>query len=204
MQEFNSNSNSQKRINDTTNNRTKVESVATGSIKNNKARQAARMFFGSDLRTAAKDTFVNVAIPSIKKGISDFIKNGIDALIYGGVRYSGDRRYDDVSYQKYWKAANYSTAQQPRRAQTSDAFIELDNIDFKSKQDAIDVLDSLQDRLSRYSIVSVDEYYDLAGLSAQCPISWNQYGWTDLSTAVIQLGIDGGWYIKLPKPRPIK
>lgn len=76
----------------------------------------------------------------------------------------------------------------------------FENITLASRADAEEVLDSMNEMLDLYDIVSVADLYDLVGIEGQH--TDNNYGWTDLSRATVVRTSDG-YLLKLPKPSPI-
>ena len=62
------------------------------------------------------------------------------------------------------------------------------------------VLQSMDDLIDTYGIVSVADYYDLVDVTSQ--YTDNHYGWTDIRNARV-VRVSDGYMIKLPKALPI-
>ena len=73
----------------------------------------------------------------------------------------------------------------------------------ESRADADDVLDAMSDLIENYESVSVADLYDLIGIDVSGRYTYNDYGWTSLRNAEI-VEVREGYWIKLPRPRPIK
>ena len=133
-----------------------------------------------DILTSAYDMTFRGEATRRKKSSSNSLGSKIN---YGGFFSGGERREKMPSYQ---------------RSETAKSF---DNICFESRGDAELVLDNMVDILSRYEVVRVADFYELAGCSGE--FTDNDFGWKDLSGAKVARSRDG-YFIDLPRCVPIK
>lgn len=139
-----------------------------------------------------------VIIPNIKRGISDFVKNGIDMLIYGkAAEPRSSSNISKVSYGSFYR----SGSSEPVRAGSSSSGFDYDNIIFSSRGDAEAVLTAMEDVLDQYQVVSVGDLYELADVPAP-NYTVNKYGWTSVKNAQV-LRCRDGYILKMPKATPL-
>lgn len=180
----------------------KVEKVVTGTVitkKKSGMRKFADEFISEDAKNIKSFVFGEVLIPAVKKAISDIVTNGIDMILYGGSR-PGNKQLPSgqVSYRKYYDSGSY---REPRNSRPSYTNYSYDDIIFSSRGEAETVLDSMNDIIDMYKVVSVADYKDMAGISG--PYTDNNYGWTNLGSAEVIRLRDGGYMIKMPRAIPI-
>ena len=176
----------------------KFEKVTTGKVvakEKNDIQKVASMFIAEDLRTVRNHIIKDVAIPSLKNVIVDLVWKSINMVMFGddrprtpsGTNYANTSR---VSYNQY---SNRSA----NPARPAAAPINYQDVIFSSRGDADEVLNQMADALETYGNVSVADFYDLVGMTAN--YTDNKYGWYDIRNAYIQ-AVSGGYVIKLPKP----
>lgn len=181
--------------------RQKLEKVVTGTVKTKK-KSGASKFFDAFLSEDAKNvkTYLvsDVIVPSIKKLVVDFVKDGMEMLVYGNAR-RGDRRStaDKVSYRNYYDRGTSRVVEEPRARMHFD----YDEIIFDNKGEAEMVLTKLDEVIATYGWARVSDLYDLAGMT--CDYTYNDYGWTNLSTARSVPVRGGGYVLDLPRALPI-
>lgn len=152
-------------------------------------------------------SYVNEEIvkPAIKNIIVDAVTSGINMVMYGerGGGNRGGYRPHVGGRSGYTPRTNYGSNYRPapethqpeRVARPSRQGIEEYII--ADRQDAAQVLVSLQEYADRYDAVSVADYYDLIG--AQSKYTDNNYGWTiDAITRASIIPVRGGYVIKFP------
>lgn len=206
MENYSSNSNRSKTGNNTQNEEVKVQSVVSNPVtvkKKSKTQKFADVFIKEDFSNVVSYAVTDIVVPTVKRMIYDAFTDGLDMMLNGGEgrRYRGNSRTGtQYSYNKAYSRASYQ--QQPRTTVKAGSGLEFDNILFADRGDAERVLMELDEALSRYDIVSVQDYYSAAGLT--CPYTYNSWGWEDLRAAdVIRARDADGYYIKLPRPQPI-
>ena len=180
----------------------KIKPVVSGAKRKKNSTRKIKELFVSDEASNVKDyVFMDVLIPSIKKAVSDIIKDGIDMILYGGRSNRNSNGHnnvtDYVSYRSYYENKNQNI--RPAVTRHSTAY-DYDDIIMSSRGEAMDMLESMCDIIDHYGIVSVADMYDLAQITSN--YTDYKYGWTNLSNADI-IRANGGWTLKLPKVTPI-
>lgn len=84
---------------------------------------------------------------------------------------------------------------------SKDDVVRDDALVFESRGDAEQVLDSLDELIETYGVVSVADLYDLVGLKSS--FNDTRLGWTNFDSAVVVRG-RYGYLLKLPKAIPLK
>lgn len=141
---------------------------------------------------------VRTSISSIiVSGIKRIVLDTITTMLTGEARssYSSSRRASRVSYDKYYEEPVVRS--NGRMA----SVMNTDDVIFETRSEARDVLDAMDDIISRYRVASVGDFYDLAGLTYDYTL--DSYGWDNLRNAKISETRDG-YIIRMPKARPIK
>lgn len=77
---------------------------------------------------------------------------------------------------------------------------DFSDIILASRADAEEVLDRLRDLVSQYDVATVNDLYDLVGLTGE--FTDDKWGWTDLRTASVRV-VRGGYLLNLPRTQPI-
>ena len=179
----------------------KVEKVVSGKATTRKksgASKFANAFFSEDISNVKSYILTEVIIPAAKKTISDIVTNGIDMILYGEAgRTKKTSNASKISYREYYDRPSRSFEELRARS-----VFNYDDITFDNKADASDVLSRMYDLIDLYGEVSVADMYDMSGVTA--PHTFNNYGWTRLSTADIVRLRDGGWGINLPNAKPLR
>ena len=156
----------------------KVEKVISGSAKPKKKgemQKFADVFISEDVGNVKSYILMDVLVPAIKKAISDIVTNGIDMILYGETgRTRKASSGTKVSYGKYY---DREPDRRRDRSISSRGGYDYDDIVFETRGDAEKVLDSMNDIISQYGVVSVLDLYDLADVSTD-NYAANKYGWT--------------------------
>lgn len=177
----------------------KVEKVVSGTVKNkkkNEIQKFANVFVSEDIQNVKTYIVMDILIPSLKRALSDIVKNGIDMILYGESGGRSNSKASKVSYRSYYDKVNdrdYSN----NRIRTGYSY---DDIVIESRGEAEEVLDRMNELLSVYKIVSVADLYDLVGITGN--YTDNKYGWTDLNSARV-VSVRDGYLLKLPKALPL-
>lgn len=205
MENYKSNSNASKaRAKEANSERQKLEKVITGTAKVKKKseiRKFADNFISEDASNVKSYLFKDVLVPGVKKLVSNLLKDGIDMILNGSVdrRGSSDRfgaeyvsynKYSDRRYDDRPVGGGYSS----RNAYGFNEYI------FDNRGDAEIVLERLDEAIARYSIVSVADLRELAGLPQE--YTDNKYGWTNIRNAEIRR-VSDGYLLRMPKALPI-
>lgn len=179
----------------------KIEKVVTTPVKVKKKgelRKLRDVFISEDAGNLKTYVFMDILVPTIKKAISDIVRDGVDMILYGESGRSGkDRRSSSyVSYRDYSSSSrDRDRDRSPRRGR------EIDDIVIESRREAEDVLSNLDGIMEAYKVVSVADYYDLLGVTPE--YTDNRYGWTNIRNAEVVRAREGGYIVKMPRPIPI-
>ena len=162
----------------------------------------ADSFVNDDMPKIKNYIVSDVLIPSIKKAISDIVRNGIDMVLYGESGRNRDSKTPGsrVSYRSYYDNPVGNNRDRDT-SRSSRSVFDYDDIEFLNRGDAEITLAQMEDIIDKYGFVKVADYYDLAGVSITNHCA-NNYGWTDLRTANISRVRDR-YIINLPKALPI-
>lgn len=175
----------------------KIESVVKGGVKtrSNGVRKFTETFISEDAKNIKTYVIHDVVVPTIKK----MLVTSLDMFLNGGrSNYDNRSSSSKVSYRRYYDDPRDS---RPRESERPRSRFDYDDIIFDHRADAEAVLDSMTDALEEYKVVTVQDLYEFAELSA--PFTSNKYGWTNLSKAYVTSLMGGGYTIKLPKAMPI-
>ena len=174
----------------------KFEKVTTGKVvtkEKNDIQKVASMFIAEDLKTVRDHILKDVAVPKLQDFFADLMIATINMIFHGDDRprsnYNNYAQPSRVSYNRY---SNQNNQQRPVMAQ-----INYQDVIFSSRGDADEVLGQMSDAVASYGAVSVADFYDLVGMTAN--YTDNKYGWYDIRNAYVQ-PVSGGYVIKLPKP----
>lgn len=181
----------------------KVEKVVTTPVKVKKKgelRKLRDVFISEDAGNLKTYVFMDILVPTIKKAISDIVRDGVDMILYGesGRGSKNSRSSSYVSYRDYSGSSrdrDRDRDRSPRRGR------EIDDIIIDSRREAEDVLSNLDGIMEAYKVVSVADYYDLLGVTPE--YTDNRYGWTNIRNAEVVRAREGGYIVKMPRPIPI-
>ena len=179
----------------------KVEKVVTNPVTTKKKSTFSKLtneIISEDAKNVKSYILGDVLIPAIKKAISDIVTDGIDIILYGGSGRNKTRtNADRVSYRNYYDDPGRSR-QDTRYNSTSQ--YSYDDIVFKTRGDAENVLARMDDMMDNYGLVRVADLYDLAGITGN--YTDNKYGWTNIRNAEV-VRVRDGYQIRMPRAVPI-
>ena len=161
------------------------------SKKQGLGRKFAETFLADNAKDVKSYIFSDVLIPTIRDGIFDIISGGLSMILYGN---SSSRRSKGSG--NYINYASFSSPSKKERSKpaVSNRFAYNDII-FETRSDAIDVKETMEDILERFNVVSVADYYELAGLDSS--FTDQKYGWKNLDTVSVARDIDG-YKLRMP------
>lgn len=197
MSEYKSNSHRSKETERAEREVKKVERVVNGKVKSKKKNKFADTFISEDAASVKEYIIFDVLIPAAKNAISDMVTTGIQMMLYGEVRGTSKTKGSKVSYSKYYD--DRRDRDYDRRSRTRAGY-DYDEIILESRAEAEEVLNSMDELLERYGLVSVADLYDLVGITGN--YTDNKYGWTNLRHASVQRLRDG-YLLKLPRAIPL-
>ena len=181
---------------------TKVTKGTVRTKKKNEMSKLGSVFISEDASKVKSYILMDVLVPTIKKAISDIVKNGVDMILYGEVGQSNKRTYaSTVSYRDYYDNGSRSASRfdDPPRARTRTGY-SFDDVILETRGEAEEVLSSMDELIETYGSVSVADMYDLVGIS--CEYTDNKYGWKNIRTAE-PVRVRDGYMLKLPRALPL-
>lgn len=176
----------------------KVEKVVKGKVRVKKKSEASRLkdvFISEDISNVKSYVLDDLIIPTIKRTIVDAIKNSAEMIFLGKINSSRSSNSGYVSYRDYGRRDD-----EYRRSSRRSSVCSVETIVFDTWDDANDVLGGMDDLLRRYGMVTVADFYDLAGTSGYFTDS--KYGWDSLRSAEV-VRVNDGYIIRLPKAKPM-
>lgn len=159
-------------------------------------------FLQADIQSVKNSVIFDILIPAAKDMFSDMTKGLVDGLLYGERR--GSRTYRDRGSSRVYRRYDDCYDDRPRRRQREDddpSFASsrsiVDNLIFKTRGEAEEVLSNAIDYIEEYDSISVKDLYAYANKKSD--FTKEKYGWYDLSSASVER-IREGYLLKLPKP----
>lgn len=177
-----------------------VKKVIEGTAKVKKKGPFARIkdiIIEGDVDKAKDYAVEGILIPSIKKVLRDMLVSTIDILFTGDTRRSRSSSGSRISYNDYY---DRDRGDADRFYRSTRSIYSLNDVTFDNIVDAERVLDRMEELMSHFKIVSVADFYELAGVPGE--YTDNKYGWTSLESARI-VSNGRGFYISLPRPMQI-
>lgn len=195
----------------------KVERVTIGEVSRRKRPLGKRFldtFFGGDAQGVMGYVFLDVLVPAAKDMVADAVTTAIERTLFGEVR-SGNRRGGArsgpfsggyTSYNRYSSPSSGTRREEPREAprevsRRARASHDFDEIILATRAEAQEVIDRLFDLISQYEQATVNDLYELVGVSGN--FTDESYGWTDIRGAGITR-IRGGYLLDLPRAESLK
>ena len=176
-----------------------LKKIVKGNVKTKKkseVRKFTDVFISEDVHNVKSYIIGEILIPTAKKVLSEVVTNSIDMLLYGEVRSKGKDKGSKISYTGYYSRKDSRERDREGSRRRNRSGYDYDEIEFDYRGDAESVLDSMFELLDRYEVVSVGDYYDLAGKSGN--YIDNKFGWTSLRNASVRRTRDG-YIIELPR-----
>ena len=199
MDEYKSNSNSQRSKDESERRIAPVVSGATIQKKSGFGKFADSIIVTS-LDDLGSWLLSECVIPWIKKGLYDLGTNTIDMLLYGknGSPKQPSSNITKVSYGNFYnKSYNSSDSSVKTTTSSSLSMYNFDNIIYPTRGDAEAALSALDDIMEEYKVVSVSDLYEVSDLPTPSYTA-NNYGWLSLRSAEVFRHSSGGYIIKLP------
>lgn len=190
-----------------TNEREPAEKMVEGTVITRKLpwwKRIATSLIADDAQNVGDYILTDVVIPSAKNLISDIVGQGINRMLFGSQARTRRMGYGGTSL-RHTPYDRLSTGidREPRRmmSHAARATHDFGEVVLETREEAVVVIDSMIDRISRYSSVTVSDLYDILGVTGSYVD--RQWGWTDLVTADIRQ-VRGGFLLDLPRPEPIR
>ena len=190
----------------------KVERVIEGEVVRRKkplGKRVKEFFIAGDAKSVWGYVVGDVLLPAAKDTIVDATSEYVQRMMFGESRHRrpsssrGPNGY--VSYNRYSPSSRSSAGQDrldqrrevSRRARASHNF---DEIILETRGEAEEVIDRLFDLISRYEIATVEDLYELTGISGN--YTDRKWGWTDIRGAGVSR-VRSGYLLDLPRPEPL-
>ena len=141
-------------------------------------------------------------IPSLKKAISEAVREGIDMILFGesrGRRSTSNSSY--VSYRDYSRRDDYRSRERDPGLPPRTRGTLYDDIIVETRVDAEEILTRMDELIDTYGAVSIGDLYALIGRT-DAPYTAERYGWHNIANAE-PVRIRDGYLLKLPKAIPI-
>jgi hypothetical protein len=179
----------------------KQEKVVSGAVVTRKKGVASKIhdtFFSEDSNSVVQYVVMEVLVPAAKNMISDAVSQGVERLMFGDIRPRSTQGVR-TGYTNYNRAQPQATQQRTmtRQARTTHDF---SDVILETRGEAEDVLDRLRDLVDKYQVATVNDLYDLVGITGE--FTDDNWGWYDLRSASVR-AIRGGYLLLLPRTQPI-
>lgn len=194
MEEFQGNSNVSKQNQERVK---KFSEPLTTDVKLDKKSTAGGLF-AQDLKTTARNVGTDIVLPGIKNLVVNIFKNAIDVLFFGRSSRPGQGGYTNYSGYSYpSRTVTYTTDyRNPQMNPIRNTVAMVNDYKFSERGLAEDALFMMKDAIGQYGKVSVADFYDLVGQTSQH--TDNNWGWYDLTQAVVTRTFDGMYRIQFP------
>lgn len=182
--------------------RKEIKPSISSPVKVKKSSFLGGLITNSDIHDMRDYAVKEVLFPTIKHIAFDVL----DMIIPGKTSRRGssfNSRY--VNYNDRFRS---STSWRDSRTSSNESSVRRSKYDFSNiiintARDAEDLLDSMQNLIDTYDAVSVQDFYDLIDQPQMSDYTDDDFGWTSLGGADV-VRTHGGYYLDLPRPKPIK
>jgi len=176
----------------------KVEKIVKGAVKTKKKNSLLNMFISDDIVDLKSYVIYDVLVPTVKKAISDIVTNGVDMLLFGETgKHKRSSTSSKISYRSYYDREDRDINKHVRARKNIYTY---DDITLETREEAIDVLNRLDELIDVYGIASVADLYDLVGTKGDYTDC--KYGWVDLRSATY-VETRKGYLLKMPRTMPL-
>lgn len=177
--------------------------VAKGEIREKTGLKKFLDVFLPKSRATSKDKIlVEVIIPKVKDSILEMVQ----IIIYGdnyGSYSSKNTNASRISYKSYYgnDSKNLRSSDRNRRYSNNvNSIFSYEDVVLDSREQAEEVLDRMDEIISRWGEVRVPDYCEMVGVTVDYTL--NDYGWTNISSAkTLKLRHENKWIIKLPSAK---
>jgi hypothetical protein len=170
-----------------------------------------RAFFKESAQDVGRFIVWDVLIPAFKDLISDIVKKGIDAFLFGeesANRSQDKKKLDNPSYIQYGNYSKYRDRDRrnDRNRHGDQWFIrghgkQVEDPWFASESKALDVRDQMVEIIARYDMAFVADLYDI--MDEPALHTDYKFGWYEFGDATVRRVRDG-FVIDLPRVREME
>ena len=181
----------------------KVERVTQGEVQKRKKHLFGRIredFVTDDASSVGSYLIFEVLIPAAKTTITDMVSEGVERLLFGDSHSrKSSFRNRPTAYGDIYRRGPAPTDERTlsKRARATHDF---DEIVIRTRGEAVEVLDRLQDLVLQYNVATVSDLYDLVGITGN--FTEDRWGWYDMRGVDIRKVRDG-YLLCLPRPQPV-
>lgn len=195
VESFKSNSHKSKNEEQTRRQKIKAPVAKAKTQKKPLRRKMKDIFISSDATNAKEYLIYEIIVPSIKETIVNVGNNALE-LIFGVSPRKKKNSSGEASYAAFYKSSKSSSNNRDAYSFKSANRYFNEDVIFKTRGDAEDVLDVLIEALTAYGNVTVADFKDAIGVTGD--FIDNQWGWVDLKGATIKRVRDG-YLLVLPE-----
>lgn len=183
-----------------------VEKIVSGPVERRKRGMGAKVlktFLVEDSESILQYIVMDVLVPAAKNTISDVVTQAIQQAFWGGRNQSGSNnsRSGYTSYSKVSTPGRVVGADAPRTlSRQARAVHNFNDVVLKTRVEAEDVIDQMRTMVDQYGMVSVNDLYDMVGLTSDFTDA--KWGWTNLRSASVRQ-VRGGYLLDLPDTEPL-
>ncbi len=198
MEQYKSNSHKSK-ANDVAKEK-EITQIVSGDIKRKKKsglQKFANDFISEDIDNVKSYVWTEIVLPNIKDIAFNSLRTAFEMFIYGNDNQnrSNRNRQSRTSYERcYYDNENRRERNSRNRGRVGYNF---DDIILPNYAKADEILTAMDDIIDQYGIISVADYYSLAGETTNHMD--RKYGWDDIAQAKIVRTRNGEYFIKLPR-----
>lgn len=146
------------------------------------------------------ETISDTFLPVVKKAAYDILKDTIEMAIFGEVRRDGRSRRSSSQYVSYRDYSDRDKDRDRDRARDTRRGIQLDDIYLRSRVEAEELIEAMDDIIYKHGSASVFDLYDIIG--ADTMHTDNKYGWYSVRGFRVTSTRDG-YRLDTPKPQPL-
>ena len=198
-----------RRNDDDTKRKPKMEKIASGiKVKPSTRSKIVDIFFPQGINTDEVWEYLlkERIAPGILAGIRGFCDDFLDATLgpasgRGAIYKAEKHRHTPYSSISSLYRSSDEPPKEREKGRWSRKPYAYSEVAFRSRAEAEEVLDAMEEALDRYKIVTVADLYELSGEEPE-PTDF-QYGWTSIKAARVEKISGGAFVISLPKASPI-
>ena len=157
-------------------------------------------FFGvsTDFGGVVRAVWEEVIVPTFLDGCRDSMYTAADYIFGGGVRKSqGGKKKGKSGYTPYSNASKNGRVVKKQPSQNSYY------LEWEERERALDVLERMNDVVSQVGSVTIQDMLTIDGKTTS-NYTLGDWGWHDISRAMVRRTSGGNFYIDLPRPEAIE
>ncbi len=178
----------------------RIEGIEAKKQTKSTARRFVETFIQEDVTDVGDYVLWDVVLPGIRTAIGDIWASIGDGLFGTSSRKNHvgtTGKLNNRTYVNYSKLTN-KVSNDSRIERRS--IYEYDEVILPDRGSAEQVLDALDDEIQAYGVVSVNDLYEMVGITGNYTDC--KYGWTSLRQAGVERVRDG-YLLHMPKPMPL-